>query len=47
MAAVVIVMFHRISTEFIRIVEMKPGPISTGINWIKTVPRAAPPHQLK
>ena len=47
MAAVVIVLFRRISTEFIRIVEIKPWPISIGINWIKTVPRAAPPHQLK
>ena len=47
MAAVVIVLFRRISTEFIRIVEIKPWPISIGINWIKTVPRAAAPHQLK
>ena len=30
MAAVVIVLFRRISTEFIRIVERKPGPISIG-----------------
>ena len=32
MAAVVIVLFRRISTEFIRIVERRPGPISIGIN---------------
>ena len=32
MAAVVIVLFLRISTEFIRIVERKPGLISIGIN---------------
>ena len=32
MAAVVIVLFRRISTEFIRIVERKPGPISIGKN---------------
>ena len=32
MAAVVIVLFRRISTEFIRIVERKPGPISIGEN---------------
>ena len=30
MAEVVNVLFLRISTEFIRIVEMKPGPISIG-----------------
>ena len=30
--AVVIVLFGRISTEFIRIVEIKPWPISIGIN---------------
>ena len=32
MAAVVIVLFRRISTEFTRIVERRPGPISIGIN---------------
>ena len=32
MAAVVIALFRRISTEFIRIVERRPGPISIGIN---------------
>ena len=32
MAGVVILLFLRISTEFIRIVEKKPGPISIGIN---------------
>ena len=32
MAEVVIVLFLRISTEFIRIVERKPGLISIGIN---------------
>ena len=32
MAAVVIVLFRRISTEFIRVVERKPGPISIGEN---------------
>ena len=32
MAAVVIVLFRRISTEFIRVVERKPGPISIGKN---------------
>ena len=32
MAAVVIVLFRRISMEFIRIVEIKPWPISIGIN---------------
>ena len=47
MATVVLVLFGRISTEFIRMVERKPGPISIGENKIQTVPRAAPPHQLK
>ena len=32
MATVVLVLFGRISTEFIRIVERKPGPISIGEN---------------
>ena len=32
MAEVVNVLFLRISTEFIRIVEMKPGPVSIGEN---------------
>ena len=32
MARVVLVLFSRISTEFIRIVERKPGPISIGEN---------------
>ena len=32
MATVVIVLFCRISTEFIRIVERKPGPIFIGEN---------------
>ena len=32
MARVVLVLFGRISTEFIRIVERKPGPISIGEN---------------
>ena len=32
MARVVLVLFGRISTEFIRIVQRKPGPISIGEN---------------
>ena len=32
MATVVLVLFGRVSTEFIRIVERKPGPIPIGEN---------------
>ena len=47
MTTIVIVLFCRISTEFIRVVEIKPGLISTGENWFQTVPRAVLPHRLK
>ena len=43
----VLVLFAQISTVFILVVDMKLGPISTGENYLKTVPRAEPPHRLK